>query len=168
MRKLLFYLVLALFNLGQAQMTEENVQQLLNKKIPSHSLQTIDGTTIDLSKMQGKPIVVNFWFAACKPCIEELPLLNHIFEKYAGRVHFIAITFEDKVKVKSFLKTHRFDFVSVVSAKEYISKLGVKYYPKNIFIDKNGIIRKIEGGIPPESTFEDAQLRFESTIRNLF
>lgn len=168
MRKLLFYLVLALFNLGQAQIAEENVQQLLNKKIPSHTLQTIDGSTIDLSKMQGKPIVVNFWFAACKPCIEELPLLNQLFEKYAGRVQFVAITFEDKVKVKSFLDTHRFDFLSVVSAKEYISKLGVRYYPKTIFIDKNGIIRNIEGGIPPEATLEDAQLRFESMIENLF
>lgn len=152
--------------------TEEKSMNIsIGEKLPSQPLSTINGNLINLNELAGKPTLLNFWFTTCKPCIDEMPLLNKIKEKYLGRVNFIAITFEDKEKVLPFLKEHPFEFKKIIDAKEYIDQLGVTAYPKNIFIDKNGIVRRIENGIP--YILQSGKLKlgdgenFENYIENL-
>ena len=50
--------------------------------------------------------------------------------------------------VNTFLKKHQFTFLQIADAKKLIDSMGISTFPVNIFLDKNGIVRKIEGGIP--------------------
>jgi cytochrome c biogenesis protein CcmG/thiol:disulfide interchange protein DsbE len=45
---------------------------------PDFSLETIDGTTVNLSGLRGKPIQLNFWALWCTPCLEELAMLQTV------------------------------------------------------------------------------------------
>ncbi len=42
----------------------------------------MDGTKIDLAKMRGKVVLVDFWSLSCAPCIKEMPHVQAIYDKY--------------------------------------------------------------------------------------
>ncbi|MDD3721910.1 MAG: TlpA disulfide reductase family protein [Lutibacter sp.] len=132
----------------ETKIEKEEIYNYLNKELPSQILYTIDNKEISLKDFKGKPTALNFWFITCKPCIDEMPVLNQIMKKYSDKVNFISITFENKENVKLFLNTHQFDYLTIVGAEGFIDQLGIQAFPKNIFIDKNGIVRKIRDGIP--------------------
>ncbi len=132
----------------KAKPQKEKIYTYLNKRLPSFDLKSINNEEINLSKLKGKPTVLNFWFTTCIPCIEEMPVLNQIMNKYKDEVNFVSVTFETKKSVETFLKTHKFNFIQIAGATEFINKLGIKNFPKNVFIDKNGIVKRIEDGIP--------------------
>ncbi|MBK9510889.1 MAG: TlpA family protein disulfide reductase [Cytophagaceae bacterium] len=79
--------------------------------------------------------------------VAEIPALNKLQENYADKVNFIAITFDDDKKVLRFLKNKEFNFKHITNANQFIEYIGTKPYPENIFIDKDGFIRNIEGGL---------------------
>ncbi len=43
------------------------------------------GGLYKLSKLRGKPLVVNFWATWCPPCIEEMPLLDAFYRQHAAK-----------------------------------------------------------------------------------
>lgn len=124
------------------------IYKYINKELSYFSLQTIDGKTFNNRSLKGKPTLINFWFTGCVPCIEEMPILNQLKEKYKDDFNFVAITFEKKEKVEKFLSQKDFEFTHIVNARDFINQLGLKTYPKNLFFDEEGILRKIENGIP--------------------
>lgn len=147
------------FKINIDQVTgKEKIYDYLNQPLPTATLQTIDGKDFDFSTLKNKPTLINFWFAKCPSCIDEMPVLNHIKSKYVGKVNFVSITFESKETAEDFFSTHPFHFTKIADAREYIDQLGMRSFPKNIFIDKNGIIRNIEGPIPYSSGKEKMEM----------
>lgn len=144
----------------------------IGKEFPFQSLKTIDNRNISHSDLKGKPTLINFWFIACKPCVEEIPVLNNIQNHLKDSVNFIAITFDPADKVKNFLKMHQFTFIQITNAGEFIKSLNMNTFPINIFLDKDGIVRKIENGISNERN-ERGELKigdgkeFEMKLREL-
>jgi hypothetical protein len=68
--------------------------------------------------------------------------------KYGSKVNFVAITFNNTKEVKSFLKKREFDYKHIVDAQEFINEIGLNTYPRNIILDKNGIVKTIKNEIP--------------------
>jgi len=119
-----------------------------DKEFLKFDLNTLTNGKFDSEKLKGKPTLINFWFTKCAPCIDEMPVLNKIKEKYKNDLNFIAITYEKKEDVEKFLEKHPFDFEHLVDAEDFTDQLGIKAYPMNLFLDKNGILKYIKNGIP--------------------
>ena len=134
------------------QMNSGSLSEYLNKEFPKFDLNTLSGKNFKSVQLKGKPTMINFWFTSCKPCIEEMPVLNKIKEKYKNDFNFIAVTYEKKEDVKNFLEKYPFHFKHLINAKEFTDQLGMKSYPKNLFLDKNGVLKYIENGIPYKFT----------------
>jgi len=49
---------------------------------PTIAFTALDGREVDLAKMRGKVVLVDFWATWCGPCIAELPNVKRVFEKY--------------------------------------------------------------------------------------
>ncbi|MGN6532480.1 MAG: TlpA family protein disulfide reductase [Ginsengibacter sp.] len=146
-------------------------QYLAGQSLPDFNFRDIDGKEINLKDLKGKPIVINFWFAGCIPCIAELPELNALNEKYKNSgVIFLSMTFEKKSKVIYFLKQHPFSFIPIPEVKEYCDNM-TDLYPLTLFVDKNGIISSAEHLMPPLFNYEKTKRidqldasRFEKNI----
>jgi len=119
-----------------------------NKPLPSFTLPTLNGETFNLDKLAGKPTLINFWFTQCTPCVEEIPVLNMLADKYAGDFNFIAITYQSADKISKFLKKHPYNFTHLLEARPLLDSLGVHIYPTNILLDKDGRLAYIKGGFP--------------------
>lgn len=133
-----------------------NIKNVFNEEVIKgelfsiKSLQTIEGDVITVDDLIGKPTIVNFWHTACGPCIKEMPILNQIKKEYEGKVNFIAITFETKEKVEKFLNVRKFEFTHIINAADFMNSIQIKEFPKTFYLDKAGIVKKIEGAISDE------------------
>ena len=127
------------------------LSEFKDKEFPKFDLNTLADKNFNSEKLIGKPTMINFWFTRCAPCIDEMPVLNKIKEKYKDDFNFIAITYEKKEDVEKFLEKHPFDFEHLINAKGFTDQLGFQSYPMNLFLDKNGVLKYVKGGIPYES-----------------
>lgn len=101
----------------------------------------LKGNNIKLSELRGKVVVLNFWFIKCKPCIEEMPLLNELKKLYdSNDVEFLAITFDKKGMVENFLKKNTFNYDIAPNSMDAIKIHGVNSFPTNMVINKKGEI----------------------------
>ena len=63
----------------------EDIYSFVNigKPAPPFTVRTIDGKVIDIDKLKGKVILVNFFATWCRPCMEEMPHINLLRQKYS-------------------------------------------------------------------------------------
>src|SRR5512140_2346186 len=67
---------------------------LIGKPAPHFALKAVgSGDTIDLTRLRGKPAVINFWATWCGPCYEEHPTLVQNARVLGSDVQFIGIVF---------------------------------------------------------------------------
>src|SRR6266852_3117680 len=52
---------------------------------PQFKLKDLAGEEFRSSQLKGSIVVLDLWATWCEPCIEEIPMFNRLYEKYAGR-----------------------------------------------------------------------------------
>ncbi len=137
-------------NITNKTVDENDIKKnkFLNLKLPDFQYKDLKGKFINSEALKGKPIILNFWFTTCLPCIAEMPELNRLKKKYkSSDIVFLSMTYETKDKVLAFLKKKKFDFQVISDAKEYCD-MFTDSYPINLFVDRNGIVRNIQYGMP--------------------
>ncbi|WP_300491926.1 TlpA disulfide reductase family protein [Flavobacterium sp.] len=129
---------------------------LVGTTAPNFTAKTVDNEEIELSKLIGKVVVLNFWFTKCEPCIKEMPYLNKLATTFSAKdVAFISFAPEDSVKLKAFFSKHPFKFKTIPNSETIrrdIFKL-FSIWPYTIIIDKTGKINKMGFGTLDEETF---------------
>jgi thiol-disulfide isomerase/thioredoxin len=110
-----------------------------------HPFKTKDmyGKKINLKELAGKIVVINFWFVNCGPCRKEIPDLNELVKSYSkdSSTVFLAIALDDSYDLKNFLVQMPFDYTIIDSGRNLADRYGIKTYPTNVVIDKEGIVR---------------------------
>lgn len=122
----------------------------LNKKLPGFKLKELDGNEVSLSQLSGKPTLINFWATYCGPCIAEMPQLSQLKEKYKDKMNFISIT-ENRIiedHLVNFLKDKNFNFLVLENGQSYKNELKLQALPRNLFLDKDGVLRYIQVNYP--------------------
>lgn len=65
----------------------------------------LQGRPTQLSTLRGKVTVINFWATWCGPCREEMPMLNTLRQRLAGKgVEVVGIALDNKVEVNNFVR----------------------------------------------------------------
>ena len=98
------------------------------------------GNKINTKSLLGKIIVINYWFINCAPCKAEIPLLNNIVDKFESdsSVVFISIALDNDYLLKDFVKRTPFNYQIIDSGKFIADKDGIRSFPTNVVIDKEG------------------------------
>ena len=118
----------------------------IGKPAPDFTARDLNGDEVQLSKLKGKVVALNFWFTECKPCIVEMQDLNALQKKHSGSVVFLGITFDNPEKVNALLKTTTFNYQIIPNAEIICNDWNIEGYPTNIVIDKKGIVRYVKVG----------------------
>ncbi|HSR49624.1 MAG TPA: TlpA disulfide reductase family protein [Acidobacteriota bacterium] len=108
-------------------------------EMPELEIEMLDGSRLSLSQLRGKTIVLNWWFTACSPCLSEMPGLNQMAQRFAGRgdVEFVAIANNDRETLQAFLKDTPFAFRQALADEQVINLLG-RGFPRHLIIDQTG------------------------------
>jgi len=121
----------------------EEYQFKVGKFFPLIEVETTNG--IWSNKEKNKIIVINWWATSCLPCIEEMPGLNKLVEKYPkDKVEFIAVV-GDKANHAKFISTHKFSYLQGFGNKK-LTKLFGEAFPRNIILNKEGVILYNDAG----------------------
>ena len=51
---------------------------------PAFQLPALNGSTVSLEGYRDKVIMVHFWATFCVPCLEEMPVLESLWQEYGG------------------------------------------------------------------------------------
>lgn len=51
-------------------------------RAPDFSLRTPEGREVTLQELRGRPVILNFWYASCPPCQQEMPLLQRAADEH--------------------------------------------------------------------------------------
>lgn len=103
-----------------------------------------DGTAIDLAKMKGKVVLIDFWATWCGPCIAEIPSVKKTYDKlHAKGFEIIGISLDsDERKLKQFIKKREMPWPQYFDGKgwknEISTKYGIRSIPAMWLVDKDG------------------------------
>lgn len=125
------------------------------------------GKPVKLSDYRGKVVLVNFWFPACGPCMNEFPLVQEALKKYGSQgfvVLAINIIPDEDADVLPLMKAKGFDFIPLkVPTEDWPrEQYGVNAAPLNFLLDAHGrLIFK------PKIADKSTQSRFFGEIETL-
>ncbi|MFS0733825.1 TlpA disulfide reductase family protein [Microbacterium sp. 1P10UB] len=107
---------------------------------------TETGDTVTSDDYRGEVLVVNFWYAACGPCIVEAPLLEEVWQEYQNQgVAFLGVnTYDQPATALSFARDNSITYPSVIDVNDGRVKLAfaqltpIQATPTTLVIDRDG------------------------------
>ena len=117
---------------------------LLGKPAPEVIGEGIDGSTVRLSQMRGRYVVLNFFASWCIPCQREHDDLLRFQEAHreAGDATVLAVTFNDELEdARRFFERRGGDWPVVADDRGKVSlDFGVRGPPESFLISPEGIV----------------------------
>ena len=112
---------------------------------PPLRLTDLDGKIHDLADYKGKVVLVNFWASWCPPCVHEMPSMQRLKEKMAGKPFVIlgVNMAEPEQEVRDFLATKvKVDFPILMDHDGAALKAWkVFVFPTSFVVGPDGTIR---------------------------
>ncbi|WP_458040572.1 MULTISPECIES: TlpA family protein disulfide reductase [Bacteria] len=107
---------------------------------------TETGETVSSDDYRGGVLVVNFWYAACGPCIVEAPFLEEVSQDYQERgVAFLGVnTYDQPATALSFAQDNNVTYPSVIDVNDGRVKLAfaqltpIQATPTTLVLDRDG------------------------------
>lgn len=119
-------------------------------RAPDFTLQSIDGKSITLSDLQGKPIMLTFWRIMCPGCEAQLPYLQEFYDALSTNkeVAFLSIDVgESATFIKDFVSNYGFSFPILLDPTGKVAQsYGIPGVPVTFFIDAKGFLKAYKIG----------------------
>ena len=115
---------------------------------PDFTGELMDGTSITLSELQGKPVIINFWATWCGPCVKEMPAFERLKDDFGDKIGIIAVNCGDDAEtVKDFVEENGYTFPVVLDEEYSISMLyPTNSIPYTVVLDAEGKVTHISTG----------------------
>lgn len=124
---------------------------LEGRAAPRFTLERLDGGTLSLDELKGRPVVINFWATWCRPCAAEHPILLDAAERYAPRgVVFLGVLYGDEASnAVPYLERHGSAYPTLLDPGQRTAlDFGVGGVPETFFVSPDGeIVDKITGPV---------------------
>ena len=119
------------------------------------SFKSLDGRVVDINKLKGKVVLIDFWATWCGPCVAELPNVKKTYAKFHEKgFEIIGISLDQsRDKLSKFVEKEKMPWPQHFDGQgwknEYAVKYGIQGIPVMWLIDKKGnlVDMKARGGL---------------------
>ncbi len=127
---------------------KEFYDRSINCKVPDFKVVTLNGDTLELSKLKDKIVILSFWFIECHPCIAEIPDINKLVEMYKSKdVVIISMARDTKEDlIKNFIPKHTLNSIIGTDCHKVAADYCVTGWPATYIINKKGKLVKAFSG----------------------
>ncbi|MEH8016226.1 TlpA family protein disulfide reductase [Rheinheimera muenzenbergensis] len=132
---------------------------------PDFTLKALDGSNLRLAEQKGDIMLINFWASWCGPCIQEMPALDKLAQKYQPLgVQVWGVNVEsDSSAAKNYLSKVQVAFPILFDLDNSVSKAyQVDAMPTTVILDKDGKVRAVHRGYQP-----GYEKKYENDIKQL-
>ena len=117
----------------------------LGNYAPDIHLETLDGKSISLVSLRGKPTLLTFWATDCPGCLKEIPhlkKLHHDFSDDGLTVIAVAMSFDKVSNVTAMTKEKQLPYLIALDSQGSAAKAfgDVRLTPTNFLIAPDGRI----------------------------
>jgi peroxiredoxin len=122
----------------------EAAESLLNRKAPDFVRRDLNGGTVNLVRLRGKVVLLNFWATWCAPCEAEMPVFSRWQQDYsASGLCVVGISMDDSgAPVRKLVARLKLDYPIAMGdaglGERYGGVLGL---PLTYLIDRHGVVR---------------------------
>ena len=114
--------------------------------------QTLDGRTLTLEQMRGKPVLVTFWATTCPSCIEEMPHLIELYREFNPKgleIIGVAMAYDPPDQVRAMAAKRQIPYPIVLDAQARIAREfdNVRLTPTSVLISPEGRIVQYRLGL---------------------
>ena len=131
----------------------------------------INGPPVTLKALKGKVVLIDFWAFDCEPCIQAMPHIVDLYDKYGKDglevigIHTPRADYEKDVsKLRAAITRMGIRFPVVVDEKQKIFRDYLcDLWPSQFIIDRTGIVRMSHGGVGRYDDMEELVVRLLRT-----
>ncbi|WP_422089854.1 TlpA family protein disulfide reductase [Tenacibaculum ovolyticum] len=135
--------------LKEAKKLYKNVNKTKEgEKSPSFKYENVNGKIVELTDFIGKYVFIDVWATWCLPCMQQIPYIKKLEEKYHGKnIVFIGVSVDKKDKYslwKETILSKKMKGIQLFSDDSFQSKFieafSISSIPRFILISPEGII----------------------------
>jgi cytochrome c biogenesis protein CcmG, thiol:disulfide interchange protein DsbE len=134
--------------------------------VPYFKLENVAGGFMTSEDLKGKVTVVDLWATWCKPCVDEIPIYNRLYDAFESRgVAIVGIAvYSPPRDIPSKVRQLGIKYPVLIGDDKAIHAFGrVQAFPTTVVISKEGkIYKRYIGGVP------DKEQKIKQDIEYLF
>lgn len=125
--------------------TAEEIASIKNYA-PTFTFGSIEGNRVSLTDLKGKYVFVDIWATWCRPCLQQLPAMKELEEKYRGQnIEFVSISVDndrDREKWQKMVQEKQMSGIQLFAGRgtSFHEDYKISTIPKFLIIGKEGEI----------------------------
>lgn len=113
---------------------------------------TLDGRTLTLQQLHGKPVLVTFWATSCPGCIEEIPHLTALYQEFQPKgleIIGVAMAYDPPEQVRALVQQRQIPYPIILDTQGSIAREfdDVRLTPTSVLISPEGRIVQYRLGL---------------------
>lgn len=121
------------------------------KPAADFNVKTLSGTSLKLSSLKGKVVLIDFWATWCPPCRAEIPAFKELYDQYKGKgleILGLSVDQDGEAAVRPFAQQNGINYPLAIADQALTEAYGgIRGIPTTFLIDKQGrIAQKYVGG----------------------
>lgn len=135
MKTLFTFLLLLFSNINCFSHIDQNLNKIFTREINLNN-----GTSIKISDLKGKVVLLDFWYRGCFPCLKATPDLIKLQEEFKEDLVIIGINDRDDADdITAYYNYKKANYFSTFRTDHDISKhLTITSFPTFILFDTDG------------------------------